>query len=211
MNEDQKTLEHNNKQPNFKLRSDEVIYICGMRKVGKSYMLEHLAKGFKNYVVYDGATHQHANMGTVVRTEQEFVNQLKAGTQRIVCQPYADSQDLFDKFCKHIWEKGNTVLMVEELGNYCDSYSASSHFDMISRVGRNRGIGIIALNQRPSRIWNNFVALIDHWIIFRTELPRDVSFLAEYIGSQKAESLKNLPKRYFYYKSEEGTILCNPI
>lgn len=209
--QNQQMLESNNNRASFKIKSDEVTYICGKRQTGKSYMLEHIAKGFPKYVIYDGATHQHQNMGVVVRKIEEFIAELDKGTPHIVCQPYTDGQEIFDKYCKEIWKRGNMVLMIEELGNYCDSFSASEYFDMITRVGRNRGIGIIALNQRPSRIWNNFVGLIEHWIIFRTELPRDLKFLEEYIGEQRAESLKALPKRYFYYKNEEGTILCNPI
>jgi hypothetical protein len=103
------------------------------------------------------------------------------------------------------------MLMVEELGNYCDAYSAPENFDILIRIGRNRGIGIIAINQRPRRIWNNMVALIDHWFIFKCDLPKDIEFFEEYIGKQRAESLKSLQKWFFYYKNDEVTQLCNPI
>jgi len=193
------------------IRNTDVVYICGKRSCGKSYLLARLLEKYENYILYDGATHQHSGEGFIVRTPEELLNAIKSGTQQIVCQPLKDGQDIFNEFCKIIWEEGNYTLAVEELGNYCDSYSASEFFDIIARVGRNRGIGIIAINQRPARIWNNFIALIDHWCIFSIDLPKDLKFLSEYIGDSRAQSLKNLPKRYFYYKNSEETILCNPL
>lgn len=195
------------------IKSTDVVYICGGRETGKSYFMEKLAQKYTTtVVVYDGATHQHANMGELVRTPEELKEKLKAGSRAVVCQSWKDSQEVFDKFCKVVWDNGNICLMVEEVGNYCDSYSAGEYFDMLTRVGRNRGVGIVAINQRPARIWNNFVALIQHWIIFNTELPNDIKFLGEYIGQPKAEACKNLPDRYFYYKKRKTeAIKCNPI
>jgi hypothetical protein len=193
------------------IQTTEVVYICGKRKVGKSYFLEYLAKRYPAYIVYDGATHQHASMGSVVRTSEELESSLNAGVLKIVCQPFKDGQEVFDKFCKVIWNKGNTTLMVEEIGNYCDGYSTSEYFDMLARVGRNRGIGVVAINQRPKRVWTNFVSLIEHWIIFSSDFPDDIRFLSEYIGVARAENLKALPKRFFYYKNDERVVLCNPI
>ncbi|MEO0304426.1 MAG: hypothetical protein ABIM64_04120 [candidate division WOR-3 bacterium] len=210
----QEYIKKNNDDINrITIKSDEIVYICGKRKTGKSYLMEKIGIGYERYIVYDGATHQHSNMGQIVRTPEQLKKAIETGTNKIVCQPWIDNDKIFDSFCKIIWEKGNFLLMIEEIGNYCTSYSAGTYFDMIVRVGRNRGIGIWGINQRPGRIWLNFIGVIDHWFIFSQDLPSSIEFLEEYIGYDKANSLKTLPKRYFYYKNTDTgeVIKCNPI
>lgn len=209
--EEQKTINKDNKKFSYTIRSDSVVYICGKRQVGKSFCMEKLCQGFQDYIIYDGATHQHGNKGVVVRDLTALRVEWEKGNHKIVFQPFKDNVDLFDDVCAFVWEKGNMAFLIEELGNYCDSFSAPETFDMLVRVGRNKGIGIVAINQRPQRIWNNFVSVIDHWFIFRIELPKDVKFLEEYIGYQRAEALKNLQKRFFFYKNEDGITLCEPL
>jgi len=195
------------------IKSDNCIYICGMRQTGKSYLLEHILLGMPKFVIYDGATHQHGQMGLVVRTPEELDAKLTSGENKIVCQPWKGDEKTFDKFCEIIWKHGNMMFAIEEIGNYMDAFSCPEYADMLIRVGRNRGIGIMGINQRPRRIWNTFIALIDHWFVFRTMLPNDITFLCEYLGSAREQEIKELPKRYFYYMNsdEMKPIKCNPL
>ena len=205
--------QNNRVQDIMKIKSDDLIYICGMRRTGKSYLLDRLIDQMPRFVIYDGATHQHGSKGVVVRTADELDKAMKNGQLKIVCQPWHDGEKIFDEFCKTIWDNGNCMFAVEEIGNYMDSFSCSENADMLIRVGRNRGIGMIGINQRPARIWLNFIALVDHWFVFRCMLPDDVKFLCQYLGKEREQGIKELEKRYFYYmdSDEMKPIKCNPI
>lgn len=197
----------------FTIKSTDLIYICGMRGQGKSYLMSGIVQQMPRYVIYDGATHQHSDKGTVVRTPQELDTTLTNAELKIVCQPLKDSPEIFDEFCKIIWKHGNLFFFVEEIGNYMNSHTCPPTADMLFRVGRNRGIGMGGLNQRPARIWNNFIALVDHWFVFRNTLPKDVDFLCEYLGEDKENEIKGLQEKYFFYMNSKNMkpIKCNPI
>lgn len=211
----EKLVEEKNQNLNevMTLKSTNVMYLCGMRAVGKSTLLSALMDEMPRFVIYDGSTHQHGDKGIVVRNATELDRAMKSGEKRIICQPWQDNEEVFDTFCRVVWENGNCHLAVEEIGNYLDSFKCPVYADMIIRVGRNKGIGMTGINQRPARIWNNFIALTDHWFIFKTTLPRDVKFICEYIGDDKEQILKELPDHYFIYMSAKTMkpIKCNPI
>lgn len=217
MDEEKKEQEIKKDNNISEIKNTDVLYICGKRGCGKSYLSDKLALSFNRFVLYDFATFQHGNLGKVVNTPLELDKELSSGTKIIIIQPKGyskikfDKSNLFDEYNEIILKHGNLMYAVEELGEYTNGYTNPPVFDSIVRTGRNFGIGLMCINLRPKRISTNLIALIDHWFIFNIDYQDDIDFLSDYIGDERAEKLKTLPKRYFYYKNEMGVKLCNPI
>ena len=209
----QGTLTQNEDMDTTTIKSTGTIYICGMRETGKSYLFRVLGKSMPRLAVYDAATYQHGDLGKVVNTPEELDAWLTQNSNGIVvCQPRKGDAKTFDLFCGVCLKHGNLMLAVEEIGNYMDSFSCPENADIIIRTGRNMGIGIMGINQRPARIWLNFIALVEHWFVFRTQLDDDVSFLCKYLGKQREKMIKELPDRNFYYMDKRMRVTrCNPL
>jgi hypothetical protein len=125
------------------------------------------------------------------------------GNDNIVFQPISDNVEKFDEFCKKIWDSNehNFVLMIEEITSYIE-FNLPEYFGRLVRMGRNRGIGIIGISQRPKKLGGTFPALVDDWFIFKFDFPADVDFLKQYIGEENSERIKNLPQyEYLHYDS----------
>lgn len=209
----QETLVENTNMDTTTIKTTAVIYICGQRETGKSYLFGKLGDSMPRLVIYDAATYQHGARGTLVKTAEELDTWLAANsTGTAVCQPRSGNAETFNEFCGVILKHGNLMLAVEEIGNYMDSFSCPENADVIIRTGRNMGIGLMGINQRPSRIWLNYIALVDHWFIFRTQLQDDATFIGKYIGKEREKTLKELPDRNFYYMDKRMRVTrCNPV
>uniref|UniRef100_A0A6H2A2J3 ATPase domain containing protein n=1 Tax=viral metagenome TaxID=1070528 RepID=A0A6H2A2J3_9ZZZZ len=176
----------------FKLASDEVICIGGMRGTGKTTLAKHITSQFESVYVFD-PLNQYA----------EFEHYV----------PETSSIEEFDSVAKRIWLKGNMVFVVEECEGYLGERMALSPYAFkIVLQGRNRGIGLIAVTRRIANLSKTVFSLSDHVYLFRFFSPNDVKYCAEFIGRAWGARLQKLPKFHFLYYSTEGEIMeCPPI
>jgi hypothetical protein len=167
-----------------------------MRGSGKSYFAEHLIRSnILPTVIYDGATHEHSNLGEV-HTKLDF----KLDKKNIVYQPLDDTPDDFENFCNYVWKNcSNCVVVIEELANYTTSNYISPYFSRICRIGRHRGMGVIGITQRPARLSLIFMSQCDHLFIFRQRLIRDLDFLSEWSGTRINEKIAALKEYKFLH------------
>ena len=188
-----KELETKEKSKVFKLASDEVICIGGMRGTGKTTLAKHIASKFEACVIFDP-------LGQYSEFSDTYV-------------PRSSSLEEFDSIARMVWQRGNTVFVVEECESFLgERMNLSPYAFRIVLQGRNRGIGLIAVTRRIANLSKTVFSLSDHVYLFRFFSPNDVKYCSEFIGRAWAARLQKLPKYHFLYYSAEGEITeCPPL
>jgi DNA helicase HerA-like ATPase len=192
------------------IKTTDVILILGQRGTGKSNLVKYLAKRFKRIVVYD-CLHEHSELGAVTHNIEDINNENLELNEKIIFQPYEDSQELFNEFCNRVWKMQNVVCIIEEISNYASNNYLDLNFSKLLRLGRHRGIGLICISQRCALVNKTIPALAEHIISFRQQLPNDLAYLYEFVG-QDVYKLPSLENFYFmHYSYKTGVTFYKPI
>jgi len=166
----------------------ECVMIAGMRQEGKSNLFAYLLAHNPNpYVAID-------TMG--VLTKAKF-QPLESDTQQIL-YPTAPWLDSFLVACKEVWNRGNVIFAIEEIGQYCTKHSIPVELRKLINLGGNRNIALWFTTRRIAEVHNDVVANCIHHFIFRTYLPTDVDYYRGYIGNV-IDMAKDLPRFHFIY------------
>jgi hypothetical protein len=110
---------------------------------------------------------------------------------------------------------GNHLLVLEELGAYCDAdhYPEEEVRDMAFR-SRVRGIDVVCVAQRPRKLPTDFVSQAKRIVLYRVQDPDDCAFLQRrlLLSEEQRASLQTLPrgKRLLIDKSFGGLNLKEP-
>ena len=198
------------------IRLTDVSLLSGKRGTGKTYFCKYFIKehllGKVKVFIYD-PLYQYGDMGDVVHSLDKIKSNFRKDLKKaIVFQPTPerDDDEHFDIVMKWVYLNGNMFLVGEEINEYMTPYKITPHFKTLMRRGRNKGIGLLAVSHRPAHISLNFLNFIDHWFIFRQDLPSDLKRLEEYLLRTDAkfdgDYIARLPDRYFiYYYTDRDT------
>jgi len=137
----------------------------------------------------------------------------KAKRGRYILQPYDKSQKAFENLCDAVFERGNTVLFLDELHLFTSKQSIIKPFQNLILSGRPRGVSVISISTRPAQIPNAVLSNASHVFCFRLNIESDVKFLESWMGSevwqlmpvdkrQKMQSAPVLPEHTFYYRNQ---------
>lgn len=118
----------------------------------------------------------------------------------------------FDKVCEIVYNRGNMVLVIDELSYYCDKNNiAKWHKELLVR-GRSRGVGMIQLSQRSREIHNTTISESQHLFCFQLILKSDIDKLRAFIPQKYVESIYTLPRFHFYHADTQNNVqFCKPI
>ena len=183
------------------IKTTDVLTIAGQRGTGKSTLLRMIARAAKKIIVYD-PLFEHGMLGVPTGNVND-VRQL----DRVVYQPLKNDEEEFEKFCKAAWEKDNVIVFVDECDEHADLYCLPTYFGRLVRLGRHKGIGVVAITRRIANLNKTVPALSQHIISFRQMLPNDISYLADFMGWKNASQLRDLPDyHYLDYDGRTGAI-----
>jgi hypothetical protein len=209
------------------LRLTDRVIVTGMTGTGKTYFVKWyiktaLLKKIKVFV-WD-PLHQYADLGVPHGSLQSISNEeLRDLDKAIVYQPdpISDNEFTFDAVCKWILARQNMYFVAEEFAYYTSASYSPKHFEALAKRGRNYGIGIMAVSQRPARIDLNFLGIVNHWIIFPQELKPDLDRLYSYLERTdkrfNPDFIATMPDRHFihYWRDRESgrtmAVLCPPV
>lgn len=165
------------------IKNDELVTIAGMRKAGKTQLAMNIIKGLTtDYFIYD-----------INDEYKEFPDD-----HRYV--PQTESMEEFDSVCQMIWGRGNIIFFVDEAEQFMNVRKPLSQYMMlITRRGRHRGIGAVAITRRIAEFNKEFFSLSDHVFLFRVFSPNDIRYIQEFLGND-AEKLRHYPNyEYMHY------------
>lgn len=191
--------------------SNKHVFVCGMTGTGKSYLCENYLRGYKYVVKLDtkDETDERYSMGlspwdglkenrdfTVTRNWEELD---EIDTDKIIYVPdFVDqTQENFNTFFNWIFERGNTILWIDELMSIGTVNKFPPALGRLYQQGRSKGIGIWSCTQRPSGIPMIVPANSSYYFSYTLTLPADRKKLVDTTGM--VEFNENPGKYNFWY------------
>jgi len=179
----------------------ECVCIVGMRQEGKTTLLKWLLHHVKNrYTAFDTL----GSLGNFQPTYPQI--------QRIVRPRYAESLQMFLQACRQVWNEGNQIFAVDEIGKFCTKHTMPQELSDLVDLGGNRNISVWFTTRRVAEVHNNLIANATHHFIFRTFLPQDVEWYGQFIPKDIILMSKNLPPHWFiYYRVGDQPKIFKPV
>ena len=164
---------------------DEKITVLGASGSGKSYLANAIMKSLNGVSVwvYDFNAQFSSSRALMFHDLDEMLkvyDDAKRG--HYILQPFDNSDETFTKFCAEAFKRGNLVLILDEVHNFCTKQSMQKEYRKLILSGRPRGISVISISSRPSSLPNHVLSNSKHVFSFRLHLESDLRYLASYMG-----------------------------
>ena len=102
------------------------------------------------YVIYD-YKHEIDYPGAVIFEDiSDF--QKHPNEPMIIYRTRTGTDQEFDDLCRQCFYRGSNTLVLDEMAQHCNNGRIQPHHDLIMRLGRSKGVGIINCTQRPRGI-----------------------------------------------------------
>lgn len=196
------------------------VMVCGMTGTGKSFLCETYLRGYRYVVKLDtkGETDERYAEGkspweglrehvdfTVCRTLDELD---EIDTDKIIYCPSFDdqTQENFDVFFNWIFERGNTILWIDELMSVGSVQRYPRGLGRLMQQGRSKGVGVWSCTQRPSGIPAIVPASCSYFFVFDMALPQDRKKLVETTGMIELNEMPTGYNFWFYKMGDRQTV-----
>lgn len=198
---------------------DKHVLVCGMTGTGKSFLCENYLRNYK-YVVKldtkDETSERRANglspwQGLEENVDFTVTNRLTElddiDTDKIIYVPDYDEQNetTFNQFFRWIFERGNTILWIDELMSIGSVQSFPKELGRLMQQGRSKGCGVWSCTQRPSGIPSCVPSNTTYFFVFDMALPQDRKKLVETTGMME---LSQMPTGYNFWYYKMGDRKC---
>jgi len=196
----------------------ERIFVCGKTDSGKTTLVRQLVRAFPYVVAFDAKRMLGMDSTgkrrvdwleftrvTSWRAYEKLIEKRPGDSQKIIYVP--TPRELRDDKCvnaffESIYYRRNCVAYIDELTSVVQRTRIPDfYFDCLVR-GRELNIGMWQSSQRPKDIPPSVVDSSERYYIFKLKFPADVKRVFELTGLN--ENLVELPKRQFFYVTEEG-------
>ncbi len=178
--------------------------VFGMRGCGKTVKVRNLIRDIRRLLVVDTKGYDYQD-GVAFRSLAElktFWHKVYQGDFRLIYKPQGDDSEIIEdiaEICTLCLKCENLTLVVEELNIIFDSQRPPTEFNKMIFAGRDPGIDLIGVAQRPVGFGRKLTSQAKEFYIFYNREPDDVRFFKSYVGSEAAEAIRNLEK-YNYVK-----------
>lgn len=202
------------------IRSNERVAVAGKTGSGKTHLTNELIwSRFRRAIFYDWKWQHYKELNAPVVHTIEDVESAIHDPQipKFVYAPKRKDRDDFNYLCYLAWEEGNYHLIADELkGVYQDNgwvAGITEYHEMIMTRGRQKGVGMTNVSQRPKGIPLESMSEAEHFFSFRLNLKDDRDRIGQIIGSEhqhKARELKGHSFIYYNVEMEEPRV-CSPL
>ena len=209
----------------MKYQSNERLFVAGMTRYGKTYLvMSSIFPELNRVVVHDRKRKLNAYRSNYASSLDQVQALWDKGKYKIIFQPIPREQDKmvyhftkdpmineFNELCHMIYKEGNMVLIVDEAMSVTTANLIPYWYKELIHVGGEMGLGVISISQRPMDVHNLPISEAEHLISFRLELEGDRKKIAGKV-EQEAMKLGELPKYYYMeYTAGEGVQWRKPI
>lgn len=192
------------------INSSDRILVCGRTGSGKSVLINRLLiPQMTNFVIYDYKHEINVPDCVIFSSAADFLRY--PNNRRIIYRTTSGSDAEFDALCRQVFYRGNNTLICDEIAYHCDARKIMPHHDLIMRLGRSKGVGIINCTQRPRGMHNNVISQCEHFFIFDLIQDTDRKKLAEFCGPDVIQRARDYHYFYFNIRNMEKPQLCRPI
>lgn len=206
------------------IRSNERVSVVGKTGSGKTEATKKLVwEPFDNVIFLDWKWHHYAELNApVVRSIEDVEEALFPAREdeevtKFVFAPQRKDLEMWDRLCYLAWKKTNVHIIADELkGLYQQDGNTKPitdwHESIMTR-GRVRGVGMTGTTQRPKKIPMEALSESEHFFIFKLNLHDDRKRMAEIVGKEYVDKIRNLQNYEFLYynTSMDDPIMCEPL
>jgi hypothetical protein len=176
-------------------RENEIIVVLGKKGSGKtSYAMNEL-RAKERLVIFD-FNREYSEFYIVTNPEKlvELLTLNYAGKFQVAYQPdpTREVSDHFHHLSKALFCMSNLTFLCEEVDLVSSAGEMPEGLQRIINYGRHRGISLIALSRRAHKVPRDLTANADRIISFAQFEPRDLRYLAEYMGEDAARRVLKL-------------------
>jgi len=198
----------------LKIRTDDVIVICGKRRSGKTFFLRHfLLPKLPRAIIWD-YNYEYENLkNSIVVHNTSQILQLVQKYRFIIFRPILKTEDVFLQFCDACYKTVNNTVIIEEVERYATSWNIPLSLKMIVDTGRHRGLGLICTMRRTMRTHPDIIFNADLIFAFHQHRPQDLDYLAQVMNPEVVYKLPKLPLYFFVvYDDRSGqSFICRKI
>ena len=187
------------------MSEEAVIKLCfGMRGSGKTVKVRNLIKQINRLLVVDTLCKDYSD-GVIFHSLgdlKKFWLKVYSGDFRLIYRPQGDDLQIIEdiaEICTLCLKCENLTLVVEELNIIFDKQRPPTEFNKMVLGGRDPGIELIGVAQRPVGFGRKITSQAQEFYVFVNLEPDDLKFFKDYLGSEAAQAIRNLEK-YQYLK-----------
>jgi len=191
--------------------TNKIIFITGRKGSGKTTLANRIANdyylaGRRVICIAPMAGFDLSGAPTIFNRDELLSD--KTDGRSFVLQPPDDMTALLG--IEFGYRLGHTVIVVDEIDLYADCRAPHPLLLQIVRYGRHRAVSLIGISQRPANVVRDMTAQSDYIVMFQSTENRDLQYLADRIGSDNAEAVRQLPQfEYLVYSAYAGGIVTD--
>ena len=194
--------------------------ILGSSGTGKSnltwLLLEALRKNRQPVAIIDHKG-EYSDLPDVVIVDPrkisgpDLANRLRSSNASVVVnvntlkKPQIWVRDFINS-CLRVPRQIPILVVIEECHNYCPQQGKAESKRAVSRLlaeGRSLGYGSLMISQRCAKLDKNALAECEYLYLLRHHLPRDIQYLEDFIGPERASTIQ-------YLKTGEIIVMDQP-
>jgi hypothetical protein len=180
------------------------IYL-GIRQEGKTNLLAyHLSLTGCPYTIFDTVGALRTMLKPRYPPVQKIVNPTGLKPD--------ERLQLFHRVCNSVMIRGNQLLVVDEVHQFCDKRWIDPLLSDIVTLGGNRNVAFIGTSQTVRQVSNVILGNTRHFWVMRTFLKPDVDWLSCFIPKEYVQLSKDLPPHgYIYYMLGGKPLVCKAV
>ena len=174
----------------MRVKSNEIIVICGKCGEGKTYIAKKIVKGFKRHIVFD------------------INNEFQAFNRYI---PRGTDEDIAD-FCRKYYKLGNHFVVFDEADLIFNRWGDLPYYTrQLLHLHLHRNNGLLFITRRFASLHNDPIALADHRFIFNLDIEADLKWLKSFMTKEWVSKVPRLKKHWFVHYQRGQSEVCPPI
>jgi len=171
------------------VKPGEMVFVAGRTGTGKTYLAKkYLANVEQRVWVLD--TKGTFIWKEVAEKEQRTIKNLSEiaakDTKKLIYKPVPEemNDDFYEAFFAAAYRLGNVIVLVDECMSVCDNpHKIPFSYKAILTRGRELGVSVWTLTQRPSGIPQVTMSESTHFFIFDLNMPQDRQKLVDITGA----------------------------
>lgn len=199
--------------PEF-IKPNEHVFIAGRTGSGKTWFARKYLAGYENVVCLDT---KGTTVWDEVPAEQQtlitrFADIGSVKTPKIIYRPDPEemNEDFYDAFFKWVYYRRNTIVWIDEVMSISTPYNIPFHYKACLTRGRELGIGVWSLTQRPTGIPILTMSEAKHFIIFDLNMPNDRARISDITGMPEfavAPSVRHGKYTFWYFDVDKQKVI----
>jgi len=178
--------------------------VFGIRGCGKTVKVRNLIKDIRRLLVVDTKGYDYYD-GVSFHSLSElkkFWLTVYSGDFRLIYKPPGDDAEIIEdiaEICSLSLACENMTLVIEELNIIFDEKRPPTEFNKMVLSGREPGVELIGVAQRPFGFGRKFTSQAKEFYVFYNREPGDVRFFKQSLGTEAALAICTL-EQYQYLK-----------